>query len=55
VGRGRDDDDADLALALVALVKMAQNEGFRYDGFWGWERTAVGDFIETNAPRDAGR
>lgn len=26
---------------------MVQNEGFRYDGFWGWERTAVGDFIET--------
>jgi hypothetical protein len=36
VGRGRDHDDADLALALVALVKMARNEGFRYDGFWGW-------------------
>lgn len=41
----RDHGDEDLAVALRAVGKMAHEEGVRYDGFWGWDRTAVGDFL----------
>jgi hypothetical protein len=29
---------------------MAHREAIRYDGFWGWDRTPVGEFINSNAP-----
>jgi hypothetical protein len=45
-----DRDDKDLAVALAALAKMGREEGIRYDGFWGWDRTPLGDFIERNYP-----
>jgi hypothetical protein len=46
----RDHDDSDLAVALQAVARMAHSEGGRYDGFWGWNRTPVGEFIAKHAP-----
>ena len=43
-------DDADLAVVLQQIGEMAQHEGFRHDGFWGWDRTPVADFIQTHIP-----
>jgi hypothetical protein len=39
-------DDAELAAALQDIGKRAQQEGWRYDGFAGWEGTPVGEFID---------
>lgn len=44
--------DGDLAVALLAVGKMAHTEGMRYDGFWGWDRTPVGEFIGRNRPAE---
>jgi hypothetical protein len=44
----RDHDDDDLAVALREVGKMARQEGIRYDGFWGWDRTPVGEFLEAH-------
>jgi hypothetical protein len=45
--------DTNLALALLAVGKMARTEGIRYDGFWGWDTgTPIGNFIQENAPSD---
>jgi hypothetical protein len=41
----RDHGDDDLAAALRALAAMAHQEAFRYDGFWGWDRTQVAEFL----------
>jgi hypothetical protein len=41
----RDHGDDDLAVALREVGKMAAHEGARYDGFSGWDRTPVGDFL----------
>jgi hypothetical protein len=46
----RDHDDDDLALALRAVAKVAHEESIRYDGFWGWDRTPVGSFLEAHPP-----
>jgi hypothetical protein len=46
---GRGDDD--LAIALASIGKVAMNDGFRYDGFNGWEHTKVGEFVEQNLPQ----
>lgn len=46
----RDHDDGDLAVALQAVARMAHSEGVRYDGFWGWDRTPVGEFIAKHTP-----
>jgi hypothetical protein len=43
--------DADLAIALTGIAKMAHQDGSRYDGFWGWEG-AVAAFVNENLPRD---
>jgi hypothetical protein len=48
-----DHSDADLAIALQGIGEIAHSEGFNYDGFWGWDRTPVGEFIEKNAPTPA--
>jgi len=42
----RDHGDDDLAAALREIGAMAHREGIRYDGFWGWDRTPVGDFLQ---------
>jgi hypothetical protein len=47
----RDHNDEDLAVALQVIAKMAHQEGMRYDGFWGWNRTPVGEFIAAHPPR----
>lgn len=47
-------DDADLATALQAIGNVARSEGWRYDGFEGWDRTPVGEFIEENLPESQG-
>jgi hypothetical protein len=44
-------DDEALAGALAAIGDQAQREGWRYDGFDGWERTPVQDFINQHAPK----
>jgi hypothetical protein len=41
-----DRSHADLAVALHAVAQMANTEAARYDGFWGWQRTPAGDFVE---------
>lgn len=46
-------EDAALALALHRIGQMAHEEGFRYDGFWGWNHTPVGEFIEQHLPPEA--
>jgi hypothetical protein len=43
-------NDGDLALALTEIAKTAQQIGFRYDGFWSWDRTPVGEFISAHPP-----
>jgi hypothetical protein len=45
----RNHGDADLAVALQAVSKMASSEAARYDGFWGWENSPVGEFITNNS------
>ena len=45
----RDHGDDDLAVALRAVGKLAGQEGIRYDGFWGWDRTPVGEFLRAQA------
>lgn len=42
--------DEDLAIALSRIGQVAHREGFRYDGFWGWDRTSAKDFIAKNLP-----
>lgn len=48
-----DHSDADLAIAFQGIGEIAHSEGLHYDGFWGWDRTLVGEFIEKNAPTPA--
>jgi hypothetical protein len=43
--------DAELATALNEVGRRAAQEGARYSGFWGWDRTAVGEFIQQNLPQ----
>jgi hypothetical protein len=45
--------DAELASAFQEIGDMARPVGFHYDGFFGWGRTPVGEFIEKNAPSPA--
>jgi hypothetical protein len=45
-------DDADLAQALTAIGQMAQQEGARYGGFWGWDRSRVEDWIREHLPAE---
>ncbi len=45
-------DDA-LALALETVGTQAQANGWQYDGFEGWDRTRVADFIAANLPTGA--
>ncbi|MGB2875117.1 MAG: hypothetical protein WBB76_06535 [Gaiellaceae bacterium] len=45
----RDHDDSDLAVALQKVGEAAYKEGIRYDGFSGWNRTPVGDFLSKHA------
>jgi hypothetical protein len=40
--------DADLAAALSDIGKKAESEGWRFDGFDGWEDTPVEGFIEAH-------
>jgi hypothetical protein len=42
--------DEDLALALDAIGEVAHREGIRYNGFGGFSRTTVGEFIDQNRP-----
>jgi hypothetical protein len=42
--------DEDLAVALAAIGERAQKEGWRFDGFEGWDQTPVGDFIVQHLP-----
>lgn len=46
----RERSDAELAAAFLAVGEMAHKEGVRYNGFWGWDRTPVGQFIAQNVP-----
>jgi hypothetical protein len=43
--------DEDLAIALTTIARMAHNEGVRYDGFWGFDRTPIGAFIAEHSPQ----
>jgi hypothetical protein len=43
---GHEDDD--LAYSLLKMGQIAHREALRYDGFWGWDRTSVGQFIEAH-------
>lgn len=47
--------DNDLAIALNEIGRLAREEGWRYDGFDGWDRTRVGEFIRTHLPDDVNR
>jgi hypothetical protein len=47
----RHDDDR-LATALNEIGEIAKSEGWRYDGFHGWDGTPVGEFIAEHLPRD---
>ena len=40
--------DAELATALAAIDYMARQEGMRYDGFFGWDATPVGQYVTEN-------
>jgi hypothetical protein len=42
--------DDDLATALNVIGERAQQEGWRYDGFEGWEHTTIGEFISQHLP-----
>jgi hypothetical protein len=44
--------DDDLAIALNEIGRAAKQEGWRYDGFEGWDDTPVGDFIRVHLPDD---
>lgn len=44
-------NDEDMAVALSAIAKAAREVGFRFDGFWGWDSTPVGDFIAAHLPQ----
>jgi hypothetical protein len=44
--------NADLAVALAAIGGLAGREGTWFDGFRGWDHTAVGQFIAENLPSD---
>lgn len=43
-------DDKDLALALQRVGEQAVHDGWRFDGFQGWDRTPVAGFIASNLP-----
>jgi hypothetical protein len=43
-------DDDDLAIALNAMSRTAREEGGRYNGFWGWGRTGVGEWLAARPP-----
>jgi hypothetical protein len=43
-------NDDDLAVALSALAQVARSVGFRFGGFWSWDRTPVGEFIAARPP-----
>jgi hypothetical protein len=43
-------DDEDLALALNEIGVRAGEEGWRYDGFLGWDGTAVEGFVNEHLP-----
>jgi hypothetical protein len=43
-------DDVDLAIALNAIGRAAQSEGWRFNGFHSWERTPVAALIVQNLP-----
>jgi hypothetical protein len=45
--------DDDLAVAFRHIGRMASQEAMRYDGFFGWGRTPVGDLIENNPEEPA--
>ena len=47
-------EDYALAIALSAIAKVAHEVGFQFDGFCGWDNTAVGDFIAQHAPPPTG-
>lgn len=49
----RDHNDEDLRVAFQEIAKMAHREAMRYDGFWGWDRTPVGEFIAEAAREQA--
>jgi len=42
--------DKDLALALQRVGEQAVHDGWRFDGFQGWDRTPVAKFISANLP-----
>jgi hypothetical protein len=46
--------DDDLAIALNAIGELARQEGWRFDGFDGWDRSSVGKFIAENLPSTGG-
>jgi hypothetical protein len=43
--------DEDLAVALSEINRRAQHEGFRMAGFWGFDTSAVENFIRDNFPQ----
>jgi hypothetical protein len=43
--------DQQLTIALTSIARSARQEGLRYDGFRGWERTPVGKFIAATTPQ----
>jgi hypothetical protein len=43
-------DDTDLAAALQAVAQMAYQEGARYGGFWGFDRSSIPDWIREHLP-----
>jgi Putative DNA-binding domain len=46
-------DDAELAVALKEISEMARSEGFRYDGWHGYQSPALDEFVLSNLPRAA--
>jgi Schlafen, AlbA_2 len=46
----RDHGDDDLAHAFREVGQEGGREGIRYLGFWGWDRTPVGDFLAEHPP-----
>jgi hypothetical protein len=47
-------DDEDLAAALPEVGRLASSEGWRYDGFEGWEGTPFGEFIAEHLTDEPG-
>ena len=43
-------DDEELAVALSEVGRAGQREGIRYNGFFGWDRSAVAGFIAAHHP-----